>query len=461
MATILCVDDEPAVGVVLEQTLQRIGHEPWLAGGVEEAITVVTQNPIDLIISDYRMPNGTGLDLLARLDEEQVNVPVIMMTGYSSIEHAVESIKRGAIDYLTKPVQTATLEIAVRQALEVVELRKENDRFRREISSLKAARQIVGDSQSLRSVLDTIQTVAPTRATVLLHGESGTGKELFARALHDQSPRCDKPFVSVNCAAMLEGLVESGLFGHEKGAFTGATARSAGAFERAYQGTLLLDEISEMRLDLQAKLLRVIQEHEFERVGGQKPIKVDVRIVATTNCDLKHEVKEGRFRDDLYYRINVVPIRTPALREHKEDIPLLVRHFISRANAENGSQVEGVDSAALERLQRYHWPGNVRELANVVQRASILSHHPTLQTGSFDGLFGADAETSAESPGLNGTSRSGNFTIPAELFDLSELEWIGIQKALDATGGNRTRAAQLLGIGERTLRNKLKQRKKD
>ncbi|HXI21760.1 MAG TPA: sigma-54 dependent transcriptional regulator, partial [Gemmatimonadales bacterium] len=315
MATILCVDDEPATGVVLEHHLTKIGHRPLLAASVEEALKTIARTPVDLIVADYRMPQATGLDLLGVLEREGYQVPVIIMTGYSSIEHAVISIKSGAIDYLTKPIRPETLEIAVTQALEVMRLRRENEQFRREINRFRSTRALVGESIPFRRVMDTIATVAPTKATILLEGESGTGKELFARAIHDHSPRHEASFVSINCAAMPEGLVESALFGHEKGAFTGATMRSVGAFERAHGGTLLMDEISEMRLDLQSKLLRVLQEHEFERVGGHQPIKVDVRLIATTNRDLKAEVDAGRFRSDLFYRLNVVPIKTPPLRD--------------------------------------------------------------------------------------------------------------------------------------------------
>ena len=262
-ASILCIDDEPAVGVILEHTLSRAGHRPVLVAGVEEAMRVIARSPIDLVIADYRMPGLTGLDLLAQLKKEGYRIPVIIMTGYSSIEHAVISIKSGAIDYLTKPIQAETLEIAVRQALEVVRLRRQNETFRREIVKMRGRRMLVGDSEAFRRTMEVVSAVAGSRATVLLQGESGTGKELFARAIHDQGPRADEPFITVNCAALPEGLVESALFGHEKGSFTGATVRAAGAFERAHGGTLLLDEISEMRLDLQSKLLRVIQEQEF------------------------------------------------------------------------------------------------------------------------------------------------------------------------------------------------------
>jgi DNA-binding NtrC family response regulator len=457
MATILCVDDEPSVGVILEHTLTKIGHRPLLVSSVEEAMQTVMRTPLDLIIADYRMPRLTGLDLLGLLEKEGYRVPVIIMTGYSSIEHAVISIKTGAIDYLTKPIRAETLEIAVQQALEVVRLRRENETFRREILKIRSTRALIGESESFRRIMEVIGTVAPTRATVLLQGESGTGKELFARALHDQSPRQDAPFITMNCAAMPEGLVESALFGHEKGAFTGATVRTAGAFERAHMGTLLLDEISEMRLDLQAKLLRVIQEQEFERVGGTQAIKVDVRLVATTNRDLKSEVDAGRFRSDLYYRLNVVPIRTPPLRERVGDIPRLLHHFMHRMAENQGTPVPAIAPETVQLLQRYGWPGNVRELANAIERAVILCRGNVLLPSAFDDQL--------RDPGGPVTLPAAAAPNPAEPatpaaaepvpYDLDEIERRAIGRALEATGGNRTRAAKLLGISERTLRNKL------
>lgn len=462
MATILCVDDEPATGVVLEHHLTKIGHRPLLAASVEEALKTIARTPVDLIIADYRMPKATGLDLLGVLEKEGYQVPVIIMTGYSSIEHAVISIKSGAIDYLTKPIRPETLEIAVTQALEVMRLRRENEQFRREINKFRSTRSLIGESPPFRRVMETIATVAPTKATVLLEGESGTGKELFARAIHDQSPRHDSPFISINCAAMPEGLVESALFGHEKGAFTGATIRTAGAFERAHGGTLLLDEISEMRLDLQSKLLRVIQEHEFERVGGHQAIRVDVRLIATTNRDLKAEADAGRFRNDLFYRLNVVPITTPPLRDRKDDVPVLVQHFARRAGEEIGVSVTGVAPDTIELLLRHSWPGNVRELANVVERAVILSRGGVLRPEAFQGIIEAvvprpTPPTTVGAVKAAAVASSGTMVADAapEPFNLDELERMAIGRALVATGGNRTRAAKLLGISERTLRNKL------
>ena len=463
MATILCVDDEPSVGVVLEHTLTKIGHRPLLVSSVEDAIKTVARSPVDLVIADYVMPKLNGLDLLKMLEKEGFKVPVIIMTGYSSIENAVISIKSGAIDYLTKPIRAETLEIAVQQALEQMRLRRENETLRGEIQKVRSRRAFVGESDAFRRVMDVIASVAPTRATVLLQGESGTGKELFARAIHDQSPRADAPFVTVNCAAMPDGLVESALFGHENGAFTGATVRTAGAFERAHGGTLLLDEVTEMRLDLQSKLLRVIQEQEFERVGGTQAIKVDVRLIATTNRDLKAEVDAGRFRSDLYYRLNVMPIRTPPLRERSDDIPRLAHHFLQRAAEHLGTSVPAMAAETMQVLQSYTWPGNIRELANAIERAAILGRNGTLLPSHFVGhldMGGAAAVAMAAPPAASPASPAAPApptvaAVDAPVFNLDELEKRAIDRALAATGGNRTRAAKLLGISERTLRNKL------
>jgi DNA-binding NtrC family response regulator len=450
MASILCVDDEPSVGVVLEHLLSRLNHTAVLASSVDEAMRIVRHTPLDLVIADYRMPGQTGLDLLNLLEKEGYRLPVIIMTGFSTIEHAVISIKSGAVDYLTKPVQAENLEIAVTQALEVSRLRRENARFRSELKKAGVSRSLIGQSESFRRVMETIATVAPTPATVLLEGESGTGKELFARAIHDQGQRADGPFVTINCAALPEGLVESALFGHEKGAFTGATVRTAGAFERAHGGTLLLDEVSEMRLDLQAKLLRAIQEREFERVGGTQAIKVDVRLVATTNRDLQAEVDAGKFRSDLYYRLNVIPIRTPPLRERQDDIPFLVHHFVQRTAQHLETTVPDVADDALKLLSARQWPGNVRELANVVERAVILSHGQPISADRLRAFLKPERneQPAADTPAVAASLED----IP---LNLGELERLMISRALSTTGGNRTRAAQLLGISERTLRNKL------
>lgn len=466
MANILYVDDEPSVGLILEDTLSRAGHQPTGARNVVEALQVLSRESIDLIISDYRMPGLTGLEFLSLLQREGYDIPLIMLTGYASIEHAVAAIKAGAIDYITKPVRTQQLELAVEQALEYVRLRRENETLRREVMEFRNERQIIGESLQIRRILQTVQMVAPTRATVLLEGESGTGKELFARAIHDQSDRRDKPFIKLNCAALPEGLIESALFGHERGAFTGAIKRVEGAFERAHGGTLLLDEISEMRLDLQSKLLRVLQEQEFERVGGTHPIRVDVRVIATTNRNLAEFAAAGHFRQDLYYRLSVVPIAIPALRDRTDDIPVLAYRFAMRTGSEMGKEISGIAPDTIKILQDYPWPGNVRELQHAVERAVILSHDAELSSHLFDHQRMA---TVGQHPLVrqalqrNGTPVDGAPPVTATppngivltTLNVEEAERAMIQRALELTRGNRTKTAELLGISVRTLRNKL------
>jgi len=472
MATILYLDDEPAIGLILEDTLERAGHVTIGARTVPEALQALARSPVDLIISDYRMPGLSGLEFLDLLRAEGHDVPLIMLTGYATIEHAVESIKAGAIDYITKPVRPEQLELSVAKGLEVARLRRENEALRREVVEFRNERTIIGDSAQIRRLLQTVNTAAPSRATVLLQGESGTGKELFARAIHDASDRRDARFIKLNCAALPEGLVESALFGHEKGAFTGAIRRVEGAFERANHGTLLLDEIGEMRIDLQAKLLRVLQEQEFERVGGSQPIRVDVRIIATTNRDLARRAAEGQFRQDLYFRLSVLPIVIPPLRERRDDIPLLAQRFAQRTAAELGKDVRGLAPETIAMLQRHDWPGNVRELQHAVERAVILSAEPVLQPSAFDGVqFGlatqpgpldGDHTSGASEAGHPARAQLGSGSLEhapdavvLKSLNVAEAERRLVERALAVTNGNRTRAAELLGISVRTLRNKL------
>ena len=494
MATILTVDDEPSIGLILEDTLERAGHQSVSARSVPEAMELLARGGIDLIISDYRMPGLTGLEFLSILQRDGYDIPLIMLTGYASIEHAVASIKAGAVDYITKPVRPQQLELAVDQALELVRLRRENETLRREVMEFRNKQQIIGDSTAIRRILQTVAMAAPTRATVLLQGESGTGKELFARAIHELSDRRDRAFIQLNCAALPEGLIESSLFGHERGAFTGAIKRVEGAFERAHRGTLLLDEISEMKLDLQSKLLRVLQEQEFERVGGTTQIRVDVRVIATTNRDLAAEAAAGTFRQDLYYRLSVIPVLIPPLREHREDVPALAMRFAVRTASEMNKNVTGFSSEAMDYLQKNDWPGNVRELQHAVERAVILTQDPVIQLHAFDayrygltptagtivpgrlsGGFpvaqtppvpavavavttaataaGAEVPRPVPAPAAPAARQTGVILLAS--LNVNDAERVLIQKALEATGGNRTKAADLLGISVRTLRNKL------
>ncbi len=464
MATILHVDDELSIGMFLQKILESAGHTPVGARSVPEALQLLARGDIDLIISDYRMPGLTGLEFLSLLQREGYDIPLIMLTGHASIEHAVASIRAGAIDYITKPIRPAQLNLAVEQALEVARLRRENESLRREVVEFRNERQIIGDSAVIRRILQTVAMAAPTRATVLLQGESGTGKELFARAIHDQSDRSDKPFIKLNCAALPEGLIESALFGHEKGAFTGAIKRVEGAFERAHRGTLLLDEISEMRLDMQAKLLRVLQEQEFERVGGTQPIRVDVRIIATTNRDLAAEAAGGTFRQDLYYRLSTIPVQIPPLRDRPEDIPVLAYRFALRTAEEIGKPIRGLAPDTISLLQSYPWKGNVRELQHAIERAVILSTTEMLQPGAFDadrfGLATGGIDTGPtfsphqQQAGAD-PSDDGDHTVVLRSLNVAEAEASLIHKALEVTGSNRTRAAELLGMSVRTLRSKL------
>ena len=452
MSTILCVDDDPAVLATFKKALDRAGHRCVGVSNGEAALKVLDRGGIDLVLSDYQMPGLSGLELLEAFQGGGYDIPFIMVTGHGTIEHAVAAMKAGAQDYLLKPVEPRQLEIAVDQALEFTRLRRENESLKVEVRQLRGERAIVGDSEPLKRVIELIRTVAPTRSTVLIQGESGTGKELIARAVHDWSDRGEAPFISVNCAALPETLIESSLFGHEKGAFTGATRMVKGAFERADGGTLLLDEVTEMRQDLQAKLLRVIQEQEFERVGGTSPIRVDVRIVATTNRDLKEAVRHDEFREDLYYRLAVVPVTIPPLRDRPDDIPTLAHHF-ARQSAENvDKQVRGISAAAMDRLLAYDWPGNVRELSHAVERAVILSSDPVIHPGDLE--LGGHAGPRARDPGP-AESVEPDGRVVLDTLDIREVESILIERALEETGNNRTKAAELLGINVRTLRNKL------
>ena len=458
MATVLIVDGDASARGALTKSLARFGHDTVHAGGAAEALQTLAAHHIDLVICDWQIPGLDGLELLRLLREEHRDVPVIMLTAFGTIEHAVTAMRAGATHYLTKPYQQEQLQLTVEQALAVARLREENRALLRELQGRRSEHEIIGDGPVIRKLLESVASAAASRATVLIQGEHGTGKELIGRAIHAQSDRREGPFVRMNCAALPQALVESTLFGHEKGAITGAPKRVLGAFERANGGTLLLDEISEIPLELQPRLLRVLEERELERVGGAGPIKVDVRIVATTNRQLDAEVRAGRFREDLYQRLAAFPITVAPLRDRREDIPALAHRFVARAASEAGKEIQGFASDALELLTSLEWPGNVRELQQAVERAVILTTEPVLRGHLFAGLRALAASDGARDNGASTPvpgATDGSHVLALPSLDLMEVERRVIEHALVLSKGNRTRAAQLLGINVRTLRRKL------
>jgi len=438
--SILIVDDDKLVNEFIGETLQRTRHEITTAFSGEEAMKLLEQKNFDIVLTDIKMQKISGMDLLRHLKATSPETVVIMITAYGKVKNAVEAMKMGAFDYMIKPASPDEIELAINKAHETILLRSENKRLRAEVD--EKYKELVGSCKKMADIRDLIADVAVSRSTVLISGESGTGKELIARALHYQSERADKPFVKLNCAAMPEGLIESELFGHEKGAFTGADRLKRGRFEMADGGTILLDEISEIPINLQGKLLRVLQEREFERVGSVTPISVDVRILATTNRNLKKWIAEGKFREDLYYRINVIPVDVPPLRDRLDDIPMLVDHFIKKYCAGTLKSITGIDDTVLRLFGKYHWPGNVRELENFIERAVVISRNKILNIKDFpQSLVLGKIE-----------DQGGNFQVG---MTVHEAEKLLIMRTLEDQGGNRTRAAELLGINPRTLRNKL------
>lgn len=449
---ILCVDDDEPAREALESMLRRLGYVATGVPDVLGALQALARLPVRAIISDMQMPGLSGMDLLDLMRQQGRAIPVIMLTGHGTIEHAVAAIKAGATDFLTKPIRLPELRLTVERTVTIGRLQEENAALLREVRAHRSGSQIVGESEVVRRLLQDVAAAASSRATVLLQGESGTGKELLARAIHEQSARARKPFVRINCAALPEGLVESTLFGHEKGAFTGAVKRSIGAFERAEGGTILLDEVSEMRLDLQPKLLRVLQEREIERLGGSVTIPVDVRVIATTNRHLAEDAAAGRFRQDLFYRLSVFPIVVPPLRDRREDIPDLAQRFAMRAADESGKSVDGFEPEALAMLKAHDWPGNVRELQHAVERAVILTQTNMLQPHLFLACCAREPVAwRSTSPGAGDAGHV--FRFPT--LNLAEVEREVIAQGLAAAGGNRTRAAEMLGVDVRTLRRKL------
>ena len=444
---ILVLDDEAIVCRTLQSILRRRRYNVASAGTIAEAEKILAGDHFDMLFMDLRLPDGDGIGLLEKVAKQPDSPFVVVMTGYATVESAVECMRLGAFDYIIKPFSNSQIEITVSKAEQYRHILNVARYFAKEDNGES---EIIGDSPAIKKVRELISRVAPTQATVLIQGESGTGKELIASAIHGQSPRSSAPFIKVNCAAISETLIESEFFGHEKGAFTGATARREGRFELADGGTILLDEISEISQGLQAKLLRVLQENEFERVGGNTTIHVDVRVIATTNRNLVKSVERGDFREDLYYRLNVFPIHNPALRERRGDVPILARAFVDRAGRKHGVKVKGLSASSMEALLKHDWPGNVRELQNMIERAVIMTGEGRLIEPAALGL--APAEGPAEVQGPRGASP---IILSDEIVPLEEIEKAVILNALRVHGGNRTHAAKALGIALRTLRNKI------
>jgi DNA-binding NtrC family response regulator len=442
---IMVVEDDASLRRTLVATLQKIDIPVLAVGTCAQAREEQQKEPADLVISDLQLPDGSGMDLLEEFKEVNTAVEVVIMTGFGTIESAVEAMKRGASNYLLKPFTNSQLQLALAQITERRSLRVHNNYLRDQLAEESGFSSLLGVSPEMKQVQKWILQVAPTDATVLIEGESGTGKEVIARALHEKSLRRDKPYIKVNCAAVPGNLLESEFFGHEKGAFTGASAKREGRFELADGGTLLLDEITEISLPLQAKLLRVLQEHEFERVGGSRTLRADARILATTNRDLAHAVASGQFRQDLYYRLNVVPLAVPRLAERQGEVEFLLGKFLERFARQHNKPVLRVGPIALDQLARYPWPGNVRELRNYAERAVILS------TGDRELTY---TDLIPAAPAHPDDPIFGN---GAQFPTLADIEKRLIFLALKKTNGNRNEAAGLVGINPRTLRNKLKE----
>jgi len=444
-AQVLIVDDNRQTALALQKNLRVEGYEADVAASAAEALELLQGNDYAAVVADLRMPQMSGIELCEHVRQRSPETEVIILTAYGTINSAVEAVKKGAIDYLTKPVDFDRLFAILRRVFELRRLRAENRALRQQIEAEKKSQRLIGVSPAMAKVMETIRTVAPSDATVLIRGESGTGKELVATAIHQLSPRADRPLVKVNCAAIPETLLEDELFGHERGAFTGAHAQRKGRFELAHGGTIFLDEIAEMTTALQAKLLRVLQEREFERVGGSETILVDVRVVASTNRDIEKEVREGRFREDLYYRINVVPIHLPPLRERREDIPILADHFLRLYAARNRRPLKSLTRRAVEKLVAYNWPGNVRELENCIERACVMAQGEVL-----------DADDLVLNPELGQPEHD---KVASELigegFCLEDFERRLIEASLKRTGGNQSKAARLLGLTRRTLQYRI------
>jgi two-component system response regulator AtoC len=449
--TLLIVDDDKHTREGLKRALLP-SYDILLADSAEHALPIFDGTNVDIVLCDIRMSGMDGLALLNRLVARSHPPIVIMLTAYGNVETAVEAMKRGAYDFLTKPVNLDQLDMLLKRALRSQEVESENRSLREQLNSRFGLESLVGESDAMLEVFDIIKQAAPTQATILIQGESGTGKELVANAIHRLSPRAKGAFVAVHCAALSPTLLESELFGHEKGAFTGATERRHGRFELADGGTLFLDEISEIPLSIQVKLLRVLEDRKFERVGGHETLEVDIRLIAATNADLRKRVEEGQFRNDLFFRLDVVSLSLPPLRARSGDLPLLCTHFIKDLNARNGKNIEEISPEVMAAFSAYTWPGNVRELRNVIERMIVLARGTRLTVRDLPSTL-RDA-VGIEAPRLPWRSETGHAGSPASMHDA---ERIMIYAALKKLEGNRTKAAAQLGISRRTLQRKLKE----
>ncbi|MFW6328714.1 MAG: sigma-54-dependent transcriptional regulator, partial [Alkalispirochaetaceae bacterium] len=434
---VLIVDDEKNIREGLGKALELDGYNVLLAADGQNGLDIIEEEEVDLVIADLRTPRISGEELLRRVVQSYPTVPVIILTGHGTIETAVQAMRDGAYDFLTKPVNLDRLSLLCKRALSTRELVMQHRQMQEELEHQRRFQNIIGKSSEMQRIFELVKQVAPTKASVLITGESGVGKELIADALHNASNRKDKPFIRVHCAALSESLLESELFGHEKGAFTGAVARKRGRFELAHSGSIFLDEIGEIEQSVQIKILRVLQEKKFERVGGEETLEVDVRIISATNRDLKEAIDEGRFREDLYYRLNVVNIHIPPLRERKEDIPLLTSAFIKEFAQENEKPVEGIDPKARSALYNYPWPGNIRELRNSIESAVVMCKGTIITPDDLPPSITRDNEDDYIRISLGSS--------------LADAEREIIRSTLAAQNGNKSRTAEVLGIGRKTL----------
>jgi|SRR5882724_12051056 len=443
MPVILIVEDEAKMRRLLELNLGEDGWTTASAGDAESGMKMFREDSFDMVLTDFKLPGMNGLEFLKGIRQINSEIPVVMMTAYGSVETAVEAMRNGANNYVLKPFSLEEIKLVVRKELDVRQLRSENRTLREELGKKYEYPNIVARSPKMQEVLAAVERVAPTNSTVLIGGESGVGKELIARAIHQRSKRAAGPFVKINCTAIPENLLESELFGYEKGAFTGATASKPGKFELADKGSLFLDEIGDVPPATQAKLLRVLQEREFERLGGTRTMKVDVRLIAATNRDLRAALEQGTFREDLYYRLNVVPIDVPPLRDHKEDVPGLAEHFLKRYRKESGREIDGIAPGAMHLLTGFHWPGNVRELENIIERAATFAKGKMIEAGDIH------LDTERTKPG----DASPAF-LPAGV-TLDQWEDEMIRESLRRSNGNKSQAARLLGLSRNALRYRL------